>query len=56
MDREMHKNRKGERERERWDRRFKLFNMFFVKGETENYENTCKFGIIMKKQNYTLNT
>lgn len=45
-----------ERERERgWGRGFKLFNLFFVKGETENYENTCKFGIIMKKQNYTLN-
>lgn len=36
---------------------FELFNLFFVKGETENYENTCKSGIITKKQlqMYTLN-
>lgn len=49
-------------ERERGERvgvgvGIELFNLFFVKGETENYENTCKSGIITKKQlqMYTLN-
>lgn len=45
----------GKRERERERGGLRLLNLLFVKGETNNYENTCKSYIIMKKQNYMLN-